>query len=332
MGEHALDATVEQFLASRRPGPSRGGDRLRIVPITGPALKSPAPRTLARQPAPASLRLSERDGQARVEEVQAYNGAAASILALEGELLAGGFQDRMLAASTLIGPRSAAILSTACSEEGRFEGEDVVLRPTGSVAPPRYRRRLRLGLYGDSGGDGTPTSRQQAVWRDIEADRRTLDHPGEGISLLRLCTAAREQWGPLVEGLAPAGRESGWLVFIDQRLAAADLFCGPALGAAYGPPLLAAAAYDGLVEGLRSGPHKAAAPAAERAGWTEGFWRDLSGELAGALTVREEQTSGSARLSMDSPALVGTALLHRGELLHLSFFPALYADDVAALP
>jgi hypothetical protein len=332
MGVPALDAIAGQLLASRRPGRPRGGGRLWVIPLLGPPLEGATPTPLHALPAGASVRLSERDAQARVEEVQAYNGTDAPLLALEGELLAGGYQDRMLSASVLIPGDAAAMLPTTCSEEGRFAGDNPHLQATGRIASPRYRRRLRLGLYGDAGHADGPESRQQAVWHDIETDRRTLDLPGEGVSLLRLRAAAEERCRRLADSLGASAGESGWIMFIDDRLAGADIFGSPELATAYGPPLLAAAAYDGLVEGLRSGPTAAAGKRPGGKDFLLGFWRELTAELDSALVVREEGTSGAVRLSLDSPALVATALTFGAAPIHLSLFPALYADDVTALP
>ncbi len=80
--------------------------------------------------------VTERDGQARLEEVQVYNGTSRSVLILEGELLEGGFQDRIVSSSILLPQQSACIVPTVCSEEGRFEGQDVHLRSSGLVASP----------------------------------------------------------------------------------------------------------------------------------------------------------------------------------------------------
>ena len=62
-----------------------------------------------------------------------------------------------------------------------------------------------------------------------------------------------------------------------------------------------------------------------------GNWDELGSELNRSLVMRQEIASGATRLCFDSPALTGTALLQDRRPLHLSFFPAVYAEDVISL-
>ncbi len=324
-----MDATIQRLVASCRPGAPVTAGRLQVVPLTGPAGDGPAPEASWGLDPDEPLRLSERDDEARVEEVQAFNGTPRDILALDGELLAGGFQDRMLSTSVLMRRRSAVLLPTACSEEGRFEGSDPHFAPTGRVASPRYRRRLRLGRGSAIGGDGT-APRQRAVWDDIEADRLALGHPGDGVSLLSLRLQADDDCRSLAASLGSRSGDMGWMVFLDGHFMAGDLFAHGSLARQYGPPLLEAAAYDAVVEDLRDRPASTTSSGTERQ-IPSGDWDEMGSELDRALVMRQEIASGATRLCFDSPALTGTALLHTQGPLHLSFFPAVYAEDVLSL-
>ena len=324
-----MDATIQRLVASCRPETPVTAGRLHVVPLTGPAGEGPSPEASWGLDADEPLRLSERDDEARVEEVQAFNGTPRDILALDGELLAGGFQDRMLAASVLMRRRSAVLLPTACSEEGRFEGNNPHFVPTGRVASPRYRRRLRLGRRSASGGDRL-APRQRAVWDDIEADRLALGQPGDGVSLLSLRQRTDDDCRSLAAALGNRSRDLGWMIFLDGRFMAGDLFAHSGLASQFGPALLEAAAYDAVVDGLQIQPAASPTPG-DQGQIPSGDWDDLESELDGALVMRQEIASGTTRLCFDSPALTGTALLHAQGPLHLSFFPAVYAEDVLSL-
>jgi hypothetical protein len=325
-----LDAAVERLVASRRPERPQLAGRLCVIPLVGAPLEDSGPVPLFAVPAGDSVHLTERAGEARVEEVQVYNGTGRAVLALEGELLEGGYQDRMISSSVVVREQSAGIVPTACSEEGRFEGDDARFRASGLVASPRFRRRLRLAYHGGANDADRPDPRQTAVWDDIENDRQTLGHPGTGVSMLRLRESVREMGTHLVRRLERFPDESGWLVFVDDRLVAADLFASARLAVSYRTPLLEAAAYDTLVDSLRSGPTQAQCPETD-ASWPERYWEEIAGEMGHSLVVREETSTGSVRLRFESPSIAGTALLHDTRPVHLSLYPALYPDDRAAL-
>ena len=324
-----MQAGVEGVLRECRVGPLYAGGALCVAPLIGScATGDGGPLPLQRVPPGSDFRLSEMDGQARVEEIQAFNGTSRLVVALEGDLLLGGFQDRIVRASALVPRRAAAVLSTVCSEEGRSEGEEPAMQPSGMVASPRFRRRLRLAFHGGEGGASEPS--QRAVWDDIESDRRLLDLDGEGVSLIALRRQTRARCAALAAGARPRSREIGWLFFVEGRFVAADLFFHASLPEAFRSALLEAAAYDALIEGLRHGPVAAAdVDLADRP--LDGFWHALLTEIDAGLTVRDESSAGTVHLRFESPSLAGSLLLDGRRPVHLSLFPALYADDLPAL-
>jgi len=330
MGHHttSMNRIVCDLLAAVHAGAVEDAGRLSVVPLIGPAGGEARSRPLTRIRPRDDLRLSERDGEARLEELTIFNGTARTIFVLEGELLEGGYQDRMVTSSQIVPERSASLLPTACAEEGRFEGDDLALRTSGLIASPRFRRRLRLGLYGAAPGP-LPDARQEAVWQEIESDRVVLGVDGSGISMLSLRSPTRAACTAMTRRLQPAADEIGWLLFVDRRFVGADLLPGPGLASAYRRSLLEAAAYDGLVQAIRSGP--AAVP--ERPGdldTFDRFWSHMVGEIRSAL-VLEEQSLRQTHLRFESPALAGSVLLQDGQPLHLSLFPAIYPEDIAGL-
>jgi hypothetical protein len=92
----------------------------------------------------AGLRVAEREGAPVVGELVVQNTGAKPVVLLEGDLLAGGWQDRMVAASTIIG-----------RGEGRGEGRGGRpggrgglrrARPVGRRAGARGARAARGGI------------------------------------------------------------------------------------------------------------------------------------------------------------------------------------------
>ena len=323
-----MQAGVNGVLRQCRVGPLYTGGTLSIAPLIGPATTGDGPLPLQRVPAGSKFRLSEMDGQARVEEIQVFNGTSRPLVALEGDLLAGGFQDRIVRVSAWVPRRAAAVLPTACSEEGRFAGAETAMQPSGMVASPRFRRRLRLAFHG--GGVGASEPSQRAVWDDIESDRRLLEVAGDGISLVALRRLTRPRCAVLAAGVRPHSSEIGWLFFVEGRFVAADLFFHASLPEAFREALLEAAAYDALIESLRRGPVTAwDIELADRS--LDGFWRSLLAELDAGLTVRDESCAGTVQLRFESPSLAGSLLLDGPRPVHMSLFPALYAEDLPTL-
>ena len=69
------------------------------------------------------LRVAEREGEPVVGELVVQNTGTKPIVLLEGDLLAGGWQDRMVAASTIVDCREARVVEVVCVEHGRWGGD-----------------------------------------------------------------------------------------------------------------------------------------------------------------------------------------------------------------
>src|SRR3954452_9794290 len=67
--------------------------------------------------------LSEQDGGPSVESLTVTNPAEKPMLMLEGQILEGGWQNRMLARSCLVPAQADWAVDVVCVEPGRWGGE-----------------------------------------------------------------------------------------------------------------------------------------------------------------------------------------------------------------
>src|SRR4051794_38780209 len=111
---------------------------------------------------PARLRVCEQPAGPVVEALSATNVSERPAVGLAGDLLAGGWQNRMLAASLVFAPRETRAVETLCVERRRWRGAREH-RSTGRRTAPSVLARSAHG-----------TSRQSQVWSRIEEFERTL--------------------------------------------------------------------------------------------------------------------------------------------------------------
>src|SRR3954451_5600838 len=98
----------------------RGTERgaLTIFPIWG---EYAGPRGYTTQMKDAVV--SEQDGGPSVESLTVTNPAEKPMLMLEGQILEGGWQNRMLARSVLVAAQAELAVEVVCVEAGRWGGE-----------------------------------------------------------------------------------------------------------------------------------------------------------------------------------------------------------------
>lgn len=180
----------------------------------------------------AAARIGECPNGARVDTLNVWNASDVPLLMLEGQLLEGGLQHRMVAGSVLIAPSGEWPLAVVCVEQGRWHGA-AVHGTGGRRVSPLVRAGLRL------------PDAQAAVWHRIrryEAERgptRTesyLDHADRDGARIR----------DLARGLAPLPGQVGVLIGMAGQPLLAEVFDAPATLAQAFPALVEAAAMDAL--------------------------------------------------------------------------------------
>lgn len=121
-----------------------------------------------------TLDIGERDGGGQVNSLTAVNAGDKPVVLLEGDLLEGGWQTRMVARSTILGPHQTANLAALCVEQGRWERGGKRGHRAGGRRVSTSLRAARDRAY-RHGEDA-----QHAVWHGIasryETTARTASH------------------------------------------------------------------------------------------------------------------------------------------------------------
>ncbi|QAV70748.1 hypothetical protein ESZ53_10055 [Salinibacterium sp. UTAS2018] len=184
----------------------------------------------------SSIRTAEREGSPVVGELVLHNSTTRPVVALEGDLLKGGWQDRMLARSLLLEPFEARVAEVFCVEAGRWGARST----DASAAHEASGRRSALSVRrGDaSGGSGERGGSQQSeVWQRISRFENTLGATASSSMLDHLDRSAPLEARPL-DG------QRGVIIGIGGRVIGAELFGNTAGLRSRWQGILAAAALD----------------------------------------------------------------------------------------
>lgn len=128
---------------------------LTVFPIWTDA---PSPVVLASL-AGGAVEVTEIDPEPDVGTLCVSNQSANPVLLLEGELLAGGWQHRVVANDVIVGSGSALNVSVACVEAGRWQGDQMHSRSNLRASPS-----VRAALTGE-----TVAPVQAEVWERVAA-------------------------------------------------------------------------------------------------------------------------------------------------------------------
>jgi hypothetical protein len=177
--------------------------------------------------------VSEQYGGPSVAALTVVNPAAKPMLMLEGQILEGGWQNRMLARSALVAARTELAVDVVCVEAGRWGGE----RAHRSFNR-RASNRVRSGLRSD-------VDRQGEVWRRVsEFDGRLGVNATS--SFTEHADRAEDGVRALTRGLRPFQGQVGVLIGLAGQPVAAEVFDSPVTLARQFASIVNAAALDAL--------------------------------------------------------------------------------------
>lgn len=161
------------------------------------------------------------------------NTADHPLLLLEGQVLVGGWQNRMVTRSLIVEPHNELAVDVVCVEAGRWSGER-----RHADSHRRATTRVQAGVR--AGGD-----RQNEVWKRVsEYDARYGRNATS--SLAEHANRAAEHVTPLVRELRPFPGQVGVVIAISGYPVSAELFDSPLTLAEQFASILAAAAMDAV--------------------------------------------------------------------------------------
>ena len=123
-----------------------------------------------------AITLREVSEAGSVSELWAENYGDRQVLFVEGEELRGAKQNRVLAASVLVGARSNTTIPVYCTEHGRWIGPARHFT-AGSYCPPSLRHLLLGGRRDPALLRARHRPSQIALWQEIRRKHKALDVP-----------------------------------------------------------------------------------------------------------------------------------------------------------
>lgn len=238
----------------------------------------------------SAAQVTEKDDP-DVAALMVANTADRPLLLLEGQVLQGGWQNRMLARSLIVAPNDETAVGVVCVEAGRWNGQR-----QHADSQRRATTRVQAGLR--SGGD-----QQSEVWKRVsEYDARYGRNATS--SFVEHANRAAERVGPLVLGLRPFPGQIGVVIAISGYPVSAELFDSPLTLAEQFSAIVAAAAMDAVERAAEVTPS-----------------RRVRRFIAGATNVRVQRTAragaGSTHVGANDDASV-SLLRWRGRDVHTS--------------
>lgn len=262
--------------------------------------------------------ITERAGDASVNDLTVTNAGPRNVLLYEGEELLGAQQNRVVDVSILLAPDAEGSIPVSCVERGRWDGSrhGERFRRAGRAADGDLRRKKKRAMVARAAAGQEARSSQAEVWEEVDQRQTELAAPSPTDSLSDVFDHRRVQLGELVDAVSPIEGQCGAVAAVDGEIIIVDLVSRPEVFADLHPALVAGYALDALrtARPSRRAPPPAPPPLATV--------RGLSLLIADAEPSSRQAVAGLGETAYFSTAgVAGSALIAEGELIQLSAYP-----------
>lgn len=281
--------------------------------------------------------IREREA-AEVPSLLAFNGAEADVLLIDGDLLVGGFQDRVCNVTRLVCAGASVSLPVSCVEAGRWGGRKRGFGAGDGFTPPSLRRnkersaaRRRRRMRRERRERARPRAAADAAWA---AYLQPAQHEvWDGVGAVHACLSVASPTGSLADAYTEHKRRlerlheafelpaelcaDGLAVLRDGRLVAFDLLESPDLLRRFCRRSLRSLALEAIAQ--RGGEEGAEAD-------REATEREIRLLLEALATLREDEIvvangpCAGEEVVLDGARVAGKAAVLGDRLLALSVF------------
>ena len=311
--------TLTELVETLEIGTAAVAGNLALIPLLADhqATSTGRPRYLLYQQAQdmGLISIEEVSDSGAVGALRVANRADRPVHQVEGEVLHGMKQTRVLNLTILVPAHAVLEVPVSCVESGRWRA--VSEEATGKAAinlAPSVRAAKTVTVARSMRSGRTFASDQHAVWAGVD---RVLDRHGAHApsrSYADLAAGHAVHLTGIATSVEPAPGQVGVIACVAGRVACVDVFEVPEVLASLWSGLIASYQADALMaDGTTSKPLGARADAAARR-----WFRSLA---AGSASVGPDIGLGS-HVTIVAPDLEAAALVHSGQVVHLSAFPA----------
>jgi len=251
-----------------------------------------------------------------VGELRVTNRAQQPVLLVEGEVLLGMKQTRVLNLTILVPAQTVLGAPVSCVEAGRWRATSQAATGKSDLhLAPSVRAAKTVTVARSMRSARTFASDQGAVWAGVDRvlDRHGAHAPSRYYADLAASDASR--FTQVARSVEPEPDQVGVIACVGGKVVCVDAFEAPQVLAA-------------LWEGLVSSYQAEAMVADGKPAKPNGARRWFRSIAAGSTSVGPDIGLG-AHVTVVAPDVEAAALVHDGKILHLSAFPAHHAATAA---
>jgi len=223
--------------------------------------------TLAEAQEAKSVEIRELDARGAVSRLAVKNAGALPVLIIDGDVLLGLKQDRVLNTTILVPAQSTLEIPVSCIEAGRWRPRSATARRGNYSVSPGVRAAKLKAMILRTRASGTFDSDQGAIWNEVEKYVGTLGVASKTHAYSDIERQRRSQIEERLAQLKPADGQSGVVAAVGGKPISFDLFDKASTLSRFWQGLIGSY----ITESLATAPSEAFVDVEAATGWIRGL-------------------------------------------------------------
>lgn len=305
-----MQAVIQTYLDEAKIGRKQSYRNLAVFPLLSGYAADMGYITLDEALSEELIEVMEVDESGSVPELRVVNRSPKMVLILDGEELVGAKQNRIVNTTILIRGKSTTVIPVSCVEQGRWSYESLGFHSKERLMPAQLRASKAEQVHRSIRSSDSFRSDQSEIWDEISSKAARMEAESPTMAMAEIYEKKRSSLADYVDHFRLVEMQVGAVFAINGKVVGLDSF---------GKPETFARVFKKLVESY----------ALDAIDWaeTEGASKTLRSKVTKflqATSTAPVESRPSVGLGTDcrleSKEVNGFALIHDGQILHLSVF------------
>jgi len=170
------------------------------------------------------VRVNEVSEAGRVNDLFVFNLSDKYVFFMDGDILMGAKQNRVLNTSVLLAPNSKSTLPVSCVEQGRWSKISDSFIFTDNISPQKIRALKSEAVKANLRSNNTYASDQMQVWDEVGKYQAAFSVNSPTMNLNELYDREGGNFESYIKDFTPDENANGVAVFSDKELINLDVF------------------------------------------------------------------------------------------------------------
>ncbi len=304
-----------EFLKTLQLGEIQEHENLAIFPFLLGEFKEPDYLLLDEALAQSAIEIGEANIQGIVNEILVRNKADKPVLILDGEILIGAKQNRVVNASTLVGPKAEVKIPVSCVEQQRWHYQSEKFTESKRFSYSKMRAQKNVQVTECLMSNGVFCADQRAIWDEVDRKQKEMRVESSTRAVNDVYEGYEEKLSRYRDAFKPVDGQAGAAVFVNGEFTCLDAFDSPASLKKLYQKMVESYALDALE---LAGQEKKVVD--------EGAVKELLDRMGDSRVKAYPSVGLGEDLRLSARGLTGSCLVVDGKVFHLALFAAAKAE------